>query len=349
MDDDITFGASVWGASEDIDVLRISEQSTTLNSTPSESTTQFEDAFDDFEEFGAPAHSTSEDARDDDFGDFGDFGEAEVVESAAFEEDMSFGVAGPSSHREWHPLKLEPLPSRPELEEDVYDILGPIWENEDITNITTDEDIREAEGISQILLTTTSRDFYKTLIQTPPPTKPPNWTRSRIRRQHLIALGIPVNLDEVLPRAAGKPLPPLEIHTRPMSAPPGSRNPPHPGTAAPATTNNSRAGTPQPGGQSVGAQFGPKPELDYTRINKLLELDAETLTIQPLSSLERYLSELKAQTANTSTLLTYVLQNRDALQQDSETYNGLIAEMVGEAQKIKSGKPRTANKRGSTF
>jgi hypothetical protein len=45
--------------------------------------------------------------------------------------------------------------------------------------------------------------MYKNLLQTPPPTKPPNWTRSRIRQQHLIALGVPVNLDEMLPRANG--------------------------------------------------------------------------------------------------------------------------------------------------
>jgi hypothetical protein len=115
-----------------------------------------------------------------------------------------------------------------------------------------------------------SREMYRMLLQTPPPTKPPNWTRSRIRRQHLIALGIPVNLDEVLPRANGKPLPPLEINTRPMSAPPGSR---HQHTNISGQSNhNSRAGTPQPGQQGIFAQFGPKPELDTSRINKLLQL-----------------------------------------------------------------------------
>jgi hypothetical protein len=62
--------------------------------------------------------------------------------------------------------------------------------------------------------------------------------------------------------------------------------------------------------------------------------------MQPLPNLERILSELKMQTANTSGLLTYLLQSREALQQDSETYNGLIANLVSEmAQKVKSGKP----------
>lgn len=115
--------------------------------------------------------------------------------------------------------------------------------------------------------------MYKTLIQTPP-TKPSNWTRSRIRRQHLISLGIPVNLDEVLPRANGKPLPTLEIHTRPMSAPPGGRNQ-HPNInngAGSNTRSNSRAGTPVPSQHGVYSHLGPKPELDMNRINKLLQL-----------------------------------------------------------------------------
>jgi hypothetical protein len=75
----------------------------------------------------------------------------------------------------------------------------------------------------------------------------------------------------------------------------------------------------------------------------------ESLAMQPLAALERQLADLRMQTANTSSLLTYLLQSRDALQQDSETYNGLIAELVGEAQKIKSGKPtRTMSKRGTS-
>jgi len=72
--------------------------------------------------------------------------------------------------------------------------------------------------------------------------------------------------------------------------------------------------------------------------------------MQPLANLERYLSDLRVQTSNTSNLLTYLLQSRDALQQDSETYNGLIAEMVGEAQKLKSGKPRMGSiRRGNNL
>lgn len=57
---------------------------------------------------------------------------------------------------------------------------------------------------------------------------------------------------------------------------------------------------------------------------------------------------MRAQTATTSALLTHLLQVRDGLQQDSETYNGLIGELIGEAQKSKTSAGKKApSRRGS--
>lgn len=126
-----------------------------------------------------------------------------------------------------------------------------------------------------------SRSLYQTLFpSTPPSAQPPNWTRSRIRRQHLLTLGIPLNLDEFLPRANGKALPALQITTRPMSAPPGPRPAPGGANASNASASNSRAGTPRAGTpvsatrSSAAAQLalGPKPKLDEARIAELMNL-----------------------------------------------------------------------------
>lgn len=105
------------------------------------------------------------------------------------------------------------------------------------------------------------------------------------------------------------------------------------------------------------------PQLDEQRIGELLTLKPgmylfrviftdtnagrfiDQLSLLPLASLEAYLSELRTQTQNTSALLTYLLQTKDALQQDSETYNKLIGELVGEAQKMKTG--GSLSRRGS--
>jgi len=129
---------------------------------------------------------------------------------------------------------------------------------------------------SQRLIQVISRDLYRMLVQSPS-TKPPNWTRSRIRRQHLVALGIPVNLDEVLPRANGKPLPTLQITTRPMSAPPVARNAFPQQNVSVLDSSDSRAATPQPTHHPAPpSHLGPKPEVDHAKIQQLLGLDTST-------------------------------------------------------------------------
>ncbi|KAH6915052.1 hypothetical protein BKA70DRAFT_1257849 [Coprinopsis sp. MPI-PUGE-AT-0042] len=342
MDEDLAWGSSVWAVESgpSLSTTTTKPRPPSIEVPPPPTPFDQDSAgFDDFDDFSAPTETVEEGAvvADDDFGDFEDFEEGDVQPASAFGDVHSFNEAGPSTfgtfEQPWQPLQLDPLPSLQELRQEVDDILAPLWLGEDISATTTDDPMRDVEGIGQILITPSGREMYKALLQTAPPTQPANWTRSRIRRQHLISLGIPVNLDEVLPQATGKPLPPLEIHTRPMSAPPGRMS-----------GHNSRSGTPQPSGprSNLVAQFGPKPDVDSARIGQLLSDDIESLKIDSLPNLERMLSELKMQTANVSSLLTYLLQSRDALQQDSDTYNGLIGGLVSQmAQKVKSGKPPT--------
>lgn len=62
----------------------------------------------------------------------------------------------------------------------------------------------------------------------------------------------------------------------------------------------------------------------------------------PIPKLEAHIAALRSQTVTASSLLTYLLQTREALQQDSEAYNNRIANLVNEAQRMKSGSKRTA-------
>ncbi|TFY69421.1 hypothetical protein EVJ58_g428 [Rhodofomes roseus] len=48
-----------------------------------------------------------------------------------------------------------------------------------------------------------------------------------------------------------------------------------------------------------------------------------------------------------STMLTHLLQTRDALKQDSETYNKLIGELVADAQKRSTAKRVAGGKRST--
>ncbi|KAI0346805.1 hypothetical protein BDW22DRAFT_1366848 [Trametopsis cervina] len=352
MDDDLDFGTSVWGVSEQ---LAISVPPALL-SQPSPAPSSTQDSFDDFDEFGTPAESVaaSGDEGDEDFGDFGDFGETEETETTLTFEPESFEqqVSTPRATGNWYALQLDPLPSRDELRRQTDLILGPLWDGDD-PDYFTDDPIRQVEGLNQTLVTAESRQIFDLLLPATQPTfRPVNWTRSRIRRQHLIELGIPVNLDEVLPRAAAK-LPTLEIHTRPTSAPPLPHAVSTRQVGSASLAGTPRSGTPQPGVRNtalatVQLRLGPKPDLDEAKINSLLDIDTDNLLLLPASKLENYLADLRTHTASASASLMYLLQTRDALQQDAETYNKLIGELVGEAQKIKTGK-RAASRRGSAM
>ncbi|KAF8138505.1 hypothetical protein EV363DRAFT_530829 [Boletus edulis] len=354
LDDDFSFDSSVWGVPAPAPSLLSPPPPPSVSSS---SPTASHNQFDDFDDFHTPLESkTPSLAHDDDFGDFGDFGEVGGSDVNFAFEDTTFSeeIHGPESQLSWTSLRLFPLPSPQDLSLQIEEILGPVWPHK-LSSLTRDEDIRQVEGIGQILTNSTSRELYSSLLDSPPLMEPISWIRSRIRQQHLIALGLPVNLDEILPQATVKPLPPLHISTRPVSAPPGAANGP---SSMPPSRSNSRAGTrsntPQPSARSGPSTvkqltLGRKPELDAKKIDDLLKLDTDQLNLLPLAKLDKYLADLRIETTNTSSLLTYLLQTRDALQQDSETYNRLIAELVSEAQKTKSGKSRVGVKRSGTL
>jgi hypothetical protein len=77
-----------------------------------------------------------------------------------------------------------------------------------------------------------------------------------------------VNLDEVLPHAGGKPLPALQITTRPMSAPPGALSSGPNGSVS--SRQGSRTGSPAPKGVVSQLGLGPRPQLEQNKIDDLL-------------------------------------------------------------------------------
>jgi hypothetical protein len=156
MEDDFSF-TSVWGAPSDPSSLPSSlNQTVVLPVTDFPASSSSSQGDDDFDDFGT-ARTGPSDAQDDDFGDFGDFGDAEEMVAPADFENVGFGqevpIAGPTIPEwDWEPLRLDPTPSRTDLQNQVDEMLGPIWAD-DISEFTTAEDIRQVEGVSQILVT----------------------------------------------------------------------------------------------------------------------------------------------------------------------------------------------------
>jgi hypothetical protein len=150
MEDDLTFGASVWGSDLTSTSASLTKTPISLSTTilPAPSSEDLGDSsFDDFEEFNTAPTSAVDGG--DDFGDFEEFGEATDV-TTNFSDD-TFSSDLPS--QEWHALRLDPLPERAQLAEEIRSILDTIWADENILRVTTDDPIREAEGVAQILTT----------------------------------------------------------------------------------------------------------------------------------------------------------------------------------------------------
>lgn len=68
-----------------------------------------------------------------------------------------------------------------------------------------------------IFLNPRSASLWSQLVA-PPPLQPPNWIRSRIRRLFLVSLGVPVDLDEILPASKQKKLILPSINLQPRSS-----------------------------------------------------------------------------------------------------------------------------------
>lgn len=142
------------------------------------------------------------------------------------------------------------------------------------------------------ILLTRSRDAYAQLT-TAPMLKPLDWTRSRVRRDHLIAMGVPVNLDEVESHRLST-LPPLKITTDLATNPP------------PRVSEDKHG-------------LGPKPVLNFNKAEELCAIEDDKLKLYSLSKLEAVQRELVRATNEASALLAYLAQLKDARQQDHET------------------------------
>ncbi|OXH41627.1 hypothetical protein J008_00512 [Cryptococcus neoformans] len=331
-----------------------------------------QDDFNDFNDFGDPGSSSFPTPNpnvdrggmpgeggdyDDGFGDFADFEEGEFDEPVGAE----IGVGGnglveePEPIKErWHALELRPPPPKSEIANQLSSILSPLFLHQDSLS---NEAIRMVGGLKQVLVSQSSRDAYAQLT-TPPLTKPLDWTRSRVRREHLISMGVPVNLDEVDSHRLSA-LPPLRIVT--SSASGSSRPQPRRAETLDAykgvkyTSDQKGKGRDTDGLMSAGLGtgvgyvegdvnggetgkygLGEKPEMDTPRAEELCGLEEDALSLLPIASLRKLQADLVENTSQVSATLAWMLQLKDAQLHDSATYNGMISSLIANAARVKA-------------
>jgi hypothetical protein len=177
-----------------------------------------------------------------------------------------------------------------------------------------------------------SRSLWNQLI-TPPPLQPPNWTKSRIRRLFLVSLGVPVDLDEILPPSKQKKLVLPDINLESPSRPSESdktigsvaRLKAQAGNESNASIDSAR----RPRGPA------PPPELDLGAVKRLCATTSEKLDGLTDDELKAHVKSLETMAEKTSEVLEYWLKRRDGARKEKEAFEGVIENLVRHARRVR--------------
>lgn len=186
---------------------------------------------------------------------------------------------------------------------------------------------------NSIFLTDRSLSLWFQLVA-PPPLQPPNWVRSRIRRLFLVSLGVPVDLDEILPASKQKKLILPSVHLRS-----GSQSPPEgrrPGSRVRLKQDNASVD------QNTSAKASKKrkgppsaPELDLQATKMLCATTEAALSSMTHNELQAHVKELEELTARASEVLEYWLKRRDSALGDKDAFEGVIENLVKHARRVR--------------
>ncbi|KEQ86936.1 hypothetical protein M438DRAFT_395222 [Aureobasidium pullulans EXF-150] len=296
---DITIEQPVEENEDDFDDF--SEQQTKNTDQPDNDEDGFGDDFDDFEEGGA---NQAEGDDDDDFGDFDD----------GFQQADATPVVAAPPQPVQQPLAHLPNLNFADLQtsDDILDAMSPYMlelfpELYDKETASTDS---TANLPTDPILTDRSASLWSQLVA-PPPLQPPNWIRSRIRRLFLVSLGVPVDLDEILPASKQKKLVLPNIHLPEQKK------------------EDEKAK--QNGGSTTGGRKGPAPPPEFNANEAVMLAKTTDTAIEAYSDdeLKAHVQRLEDLIKDASTVLEYWVKRKESAVGDKEAFEGVIENLVG--------------------
>jgi hypothetical protein len=186
-----------------------------------------------------------------------------------------------------------------------------------------------------IFTTPRSASLWSQLVA-PPPLAPPDWIRSRTRRLFLVSLGVPVDLDEILPASKQKKLvlPSLNI----------SANSPRTSTDS-RSLSRLRQGEGNASSTSVDTQGKPKekrrkgppppPDFDMVAARHLCTTTDEALNGMTDEEAKEHVARLEAIQVTAKEVLEYWQKRTDEKIGERETFEGVIENLVKHARKVR--------------
>ncbi|KAL8940899.1 MAG: hypothetical protein Q9216_002560 [Gyalolechia sp. 2 TL-2023] len=199
---------------------------------------------------------------------------------------------------------------------------------------------------SSLFITPRSHSLFTQLIA-PPPLSPPNWLRSRTRRLFLVSLGVPIDLDEILPKSKQKKLVlPSTVrsdseHRRSDSRRrkggdiKGLKDANASSTSLSSQTKGSkdRDRRKRKGGND---QLPPRPPpLDFPAIHHLCSPTEAALKNFTDAELETHVQKLGEMTKKAGEVLEYWVKRRDAATGEKEMFESVVGDLVKHARRVR--------------
>ncbi|KAK2020320.1 hypothetical protein LZ32DRAFT_598007 [Colletotrichum eremochloae] len=290
-----------------------------------------------------PPPDAEGDEGNDDFGDdFDDFEEG--AEADGDFDDFDDGFQEPEFEA---PAPAPSFPQAPLLPFDIPDFDG--LDSEDVLQAVDpylntlfppeDLDVSSPPPITKenpIFLTPRSASLWSQLVA-PPPLAPPDWIRSRIRRLFLVSLGVPVDLDEILPASKQKKLvlPSLQVTT--AGSPRTSTDSRSVSRIRQSDANASSTSVDSKGKLSASKKKGPPPvpDLDLVSAKQLCTTTEEALNGMTDEELKAHVEKLKAMEGTAREVLEYWTKKTDEKIGDREAFEGVIENLVKHARKVR--------------
>ncbi|KAI9053591.1 hypothetical protein LZ554_002545 [Drepanopeziza brunnea f. sp. 'monogermtubi'] len=292
----------------------------------------------------AAEYDEAEDGSDGGFGDdFDDFEEGEEdAEFGDFGDDFQEAAPAPPP-----PQSIPVTPSLPVL--DFADLDSP----EEVQAATESymSALFPADSIDSsvlppvtaehpIFLTPRSASLWSQLVA-PPPLQPPNWIRSRIRRLFLVSLGVPVDLDEILPASKQKKLILPSMNLNPASGSP--RNSSDSRSISRLKQSDSNASSTSVDSQGKPSRSDskrrrgppPAPQLDLISARQLCSFTDEALDGLTVAELKAHVAKLEEMQGTAKEVLEYWTKRTDEKIGDREAFEGVIENLVKHARKVR--------------
>lgn len=163
-----------------------------------------------------------------------------------------------------------------------------------------------------------SYSLWQQLIQ-PPPLQPPNWVRSRIRRLFLVSLGVPVDLDEILPKSKQKKL------------------------VLPYTSTESKMGTKGKDGKTTSKDQPPKrargppppPDFEIDQVRKLCGMTDADLNEMTDEAVQLHVKDLQTLADKGKEVLQYWVKRKEMAVDEKEAFDSVVESLVRHARRVR--------------